>query len=100
MSDGTPKPATWPICRGPFAYGQATATRIFLDFVASLTVANDKECSRNAPPPGQRRSRPETEQQEHREEQTLTDSPAPGPDEAPGASSARSPADPAVTTGA
>src|SRR5215216_899306 len=29
MSDGTPNPATWPMCRGPEAYGQATATRIF-----------------------------------------------------------------------
>src|SRR5688572_25709360 len=29
MSDGTPNPATWPMWRGPFAYGHATATRIF-----------------------------------------------------------------------
>src|SRR5947207_12064050 len=29
MSDGTPGPATWPRWRGPLAYGQATATRIF-----------------------------------------------------------------------
>src|SRR3954471_24690582 len=29
MSDGTPGPATCPRCRGPLAYGQATATRIF-----------------------------------------------------------------------
>jgi hypothetical protein len=28
MSEGTPKPATWPMWRGPLAYGQATATRI------------------------------------------------------------------------
>src|SRR3954463_11717016 len=28
MPDGTPKPATWPMCRGPLAYGQATATRM------------------------------------------------------------------------
>src|SRR5579884_2506753 len=32
MSDGTPNPATWPMCRGPFAYGHATATRIFCGF--------------------------------------------------------------------
>src|SRR5581483_5215049 len=31
MSDGTPGPATWPRCRGPLAYGHATATRIFCD---------------------------------------------------------------------
>src|SRR5689334_17858734 len=29
MSDGTPNPATWPMWRGPLAYGHATATRIF-----------------------------------------------------------------------
>src|SRR6266699_2861649 len=29
MSDGTPGPATCPRCRGPLAYGQATATKIF-----------------------------------------------------------------------
>ena len=28
MSDGTPKPATCPRCRGPLAYGHATATRM------------------------------------------------------------------------
>jgi hypothetical protein len=28
MSEGTPGPATWPRCRGPLAYGQATATRM------------------------------------------------------------------------
>src|SRR5687768_4347941 len=28
MSAGTPKPATWPMWRGPLAYGQATATRM------------------------------------------------------------------------
>src|ERR687895_243223 len=33
MSDGTPKPATWPMWRGPFAYGHATATRIFCGVV-------------------------------------------------------------------
>src|SRR5680860_1357981 len=27
-SDGTPNPATWPMCRGPLAYGQATAERM------------------------------------------------------------------------
>ena len=26
-SEGTPKPATWPMWRGPLAYGQATADR-------------------------------------------------------------------------
>src|ERR687887_2161393 len=30
MSAGTAKPTTWPTCRGPFAYGHAGATRIFL----------------------------------------------------------------------
>src|SRR5687767_4003825 len=29
MSDGTPNPATWPMCLGPDAYGHATAARIF-----------------------------------------------------------------------
>src|SRR6478752_7609124 len=29
-SEGTPKPATWPMWRGPFAYGQATADRTLL----------------------------------------------------------------------
>src|SRR5215213_7583818 len=28
MSEGTPNPATCPMCRGPLAYGQATATRM------------------------------------------------------------------------
>src|SRR3954452_2308732 len=28
-SDGTPKPATWPMWRGPLAYGQATALSTF-----------------------------------------------------------------------
>jgi hypothetical protein len=28
MSDGTAKPATWPMWRGPLAYGQAAAIRI------------------------------------------------------------------------
>src|SRR5690242_12477372 len=27
-SEGTPNPATWPMWRGPLAYGHATATRI------------------------------------------------------------------------
>ena len=27
MSEGTPKPETWPMWRGPFAYGHATAVR-------------------------------------------------------------------------
>src|SRR5437660_10428833 len=35
MSDGTPGPATWPRCRGPLAYGHATATRIFFGGVLS-----------------------------------------------------------------
>src|SRR5262245_22391981 len=35
MSDGTPKPATWPIWRGPLAYGHATATRIFCGFAVT-----------------------------------------------------------------
>src|SRR5689334_16919991 len=26
-SEGTPKPATWPMWRGPFAYGHATADK-------------------------------------------------------------------------
>ena len=26
-SEGTPKPATWPMWRGPLVYGQATADR-------------------------------------------------------------------------
>src|SRR3954452_5474072 len=29
-SEGTPKPATWPMWRGPLAYGQATAERTLL----------------------------------------------------------------------
>ena len=29
-SEGTPKPATWPMWRGPLAYGQATADRTLL----------------------------------------------------------------------
>src|SRR6202158_344778 len=29
-SAGTAKPATWPICRGPLAYGHAGATRTVL----------------------------------------------------------------------
>jgi hypothetical protein len=29
-SEGTPKPDTWPMCRGPFAYGQATAVKTLL----------------------------------------------------------------------
>ena len=29
-SEGTPKPATWPMWRGPFAYGQATADSTLL----------------------------------------------------------------------
>src|SRR5581483_11750680 len=32
MSDGTPNPAMCPMWRGPFAYGHATATRIFCGF--------------------------------------------------------------------
>src|SRR3954453_20361764 len=28
-SDGTPKPATWPMWRGPLAYGQAPAVRMW-----------------------------------------------------------------------
>jgi hypothetical protein len=34
MSDGTPNPATWPMWRGPDAYGQATAARIFRGGIA------------------------------------------------------------------
>ncbi len=32
-SEGTPNPATWPMWRGPLAYGQATAdrTRLMLE---------------------------------------------------------------------
>src|SRR5699024_4042344 len=29
-SEGTPKPATWPMWRGPLAYGQATAERMWV----------------------------------------------------------------------
>src|SRR5688572_8078650 len=29
-SEGTPKPATWPMWRGPLAYGQATADRTWV----------------------------------------------------------------------
>ncbi|GAA1709174.1 hypothetical protein GCM10009793_04040 [Brachybacterium phenoliresistens] len=29
-SEGTPNPATWPMWRGPLAYGQATADRTVL----------------------------------------------------------------------
>ena len=29
-SEGTPKPATWPMWRGPLAYGQATADSTLL----------------------------------------------------------------------
>src|SRR6478736_10151607 len=29
-SEGTPKPATWPMWRGPLVYGQATADRTLL----------------------------------------------------------------------
>ncbi len=29
-SEGTPKPATWPMWRGPLVYGQATADRTWL----------------------------------------------------------------------
>src|SRR5687768_7794497 len=29
-SEGTPKPATWPMWRGPLAYGQATAERTWV----------------------------------------------------------------------
>src|SRR6187399_2193749 len=29
MSAGMPKPDTWPMCRGPLAYGQATAVRMW-----------------------------------------------------------------------
>ncbi len=29
-SEGTPNPDTWPMWRGPFAYGQATAARTWL----------------------------------------------------------------------
>src|SRR5690606_24205559 len=29
-SDGTPKPATWPMWRGPLAYGHATAERMWV----------------------------------------------------------------------
>src|SRR5689334_9817029 len=31
MSPGTAKPATWPMCRGPLAYGHAGATKIVFD---------------------------------------------------------------------
>src|SRR5699024_7600028 len=34
-SEGTPKPATWPMWRGPLAYGQATADRTVLIAVDS-----------------------------------------------------------------
>src|SRR5688572_8166145 len=30
-SEGTPKPDTWPMCRGPLAYGHATAVRMWRD---------------------------------------------------------------------
>src|SRR5215211_7201585 len=48
MSEGTPNPATWPMCLGPFAYGQATATRIFCPPWLDIGVHH-----RATPPPGQ-----------------------------------------------
>ena len=39
-SDGTPKPATWPMCRGPLAYGQATAVRTWV--MRSSLVSGDR----------------------------------------------------------
>src|SRR3954451_23403640 len=41
MSDGTPKPATWPMWRGPLAYGHATATRIRRLCAPDSMVADD-----------------------------------------------------------
>src|SRR3954469_14188438 len=39
-SAGTANPATWPMCRGPLAYGQAGATRIFcFDGVSGCSFA-------------------------------------------------------------
>src|SRR5438445_5249938 len=37
-SAGTAKPTTWPMCRGPFAYGHAGATRTVL----CLSTCDDK----------------------------------------------------------
>jgi hypothetical protein len=58
MSDGTPNPATWPMWRGPAAYGHATATRIFwggtTEHDTSGLVHDRKRRGVSAPPNGHR----------------------------------------------
>ena len=38
-SEGTPNPAMWPRCRGPFAYGQATAESTFIAIILEVPDA-------------------------------------------------------------
>src|SRR3954454_16063589 len=54
MSDGTPKPATWPMWRGPLAYGHATATRIRC-FCAPDSMAADDTAERSDRSPAEER---------------------------------------------
>ena len=47
-SEGTPKPATWPMWRGPLAYGQATADRTWLMPPILGTAATDRRAARTS----------------------------------------------------
>ena len=70
MSDGTPNPATWPMWRNPLAYGQATATRIFLREGAPLTADNHRQSisqSQDACRPAEEADREQGEQPEDAE---------------------------------
>src|SRR5207244_7071449 len=68
MSDGTPKPATWPMCRGPLAYGHATATRMRL-FGPSMGPDDTAHPLRR--PPSQERDEGEDTAQERGDERDV-----------------------------
>jgi hypothetical protein len=83
MSEGTPKPATCPRCRGPLAYGHATATRMrcgrrfgkaFLRGglgLGHLTEGRSRESARHEPSPEADREQRQPERAEQEQERPL-----------------------------
>src|SRR6266496_4455171 len=88
MSAGTPKPATWPRCLGPLAYGQATATRIFCgDCVVVHPFEARRRASDHTSRPERRRGRADAcDAEQHVEEQRQTTVARIVPDEDAGSS--------------
>ena len=62
------------MCRNPLAYGQATATRIFLGLSVLLTGANDKESSSALPSGREGYEREERDSEERGEDEQDPDS--------------------------